>query len=610
MFPLLPLALLWAAAGPWAGARAADDEEPAKATPKVKLPTFEVILRRVGKVDLPCVGIQRDGQAVQGDCFEVWRGTRFIGYAEVGELHEGWPGIRTLVGHAAVGDRVVGVSPPMPDVVLLTDEPKGREVKELQALCGKKLKVGHIPERIIIPNRNDVLIAMIHGGIFTLGEDTVVQPHARRGGLAICDALLYSQLKFLDSEATIHKEPPSIRFENVAKVGAGFDEGDTVPWYGKEGKRFTGRFPTLPRESKARIVAAYGSDRGAAIFWDPQGLLVADLTSPNGRAGRDPGSKNKLIVVANALGRGPRYARYRPSKPEYVGLLEELRDLVRASEGSITCVGEGRGSGEGTPINSFVLGEEDRPLVVIVGALQGTDWIATTALVRLAEVLFRNPHDEPKIKWLRDRLQIKIVPVLNVYGYEHDKPLNGSKCDLNRNFPYHWDQCPDKARRGKKPLSEPEAILLKQIIQEGKAIALFELGADTYEAGYRIVRARDLERPQRDLVRAVHTIANARLRHRFVVNGDQTLQLGLTRHREQPTAVNWAASLGLLAATLRICGDGEDSLTNHEVAIQTCLEFLTAVALSLEKPPPPPKPPEPRKPPPRPRRRPRRARSR
>jgi hypothetical protein len=46
--------------------------------------------------------------------------------------------------------------------------------------------------------------------------------------------------------------------------------------------------------------------------------------------------------------------------------------------------------------------------------------------------------------------------------------------------------------------------------------------------------------------------------------------------------VNWAGAKGILAATLCICGDGEDSLTNTDVAVETALAFLANLALRLE----------------------------
>ena len=75
-------------------------------------------------------------------------------------------------------------------------------------------------------------------------------------------------------------------------------------------------------------------------------------------------------------------------------------------------------------------------------------------------------------------------------------------------------------------------------------------------------------------------MANAKIRRRYIVDGDKPLQLRLTRAGGLASAVNWAGSKGVLAATLCICGDGEDSLTNTDVAVETAITFLTNLAMS------------------------------
>ena len=67
----------------------------------------------------------------------------------------------------------------------------------------------------------------------------------------------------------------------------------------------------------------------------------------------------------------------------------------------------------------------------------------------------------------------------------------------------------------------------------------------------------------------------------YVVDGDKPVQLRATRAGSVPSAVNWAGSKGVIAATLRICGDGEDSLTNTDVAVETALTFLANTTLKL-----------------------------
>ena len=122
--------------------------------------------------------------------------------------------------------------------------------------------------------------------------------------------------------------------------------------------------------------------------------------------------------------------------------------------------------------------------------------------------------------------------------------------------------------------------------------ALLEVGVDDYETGYRMIRARDAERRERDLSRTIRTVLDARLLHRHVL-GEQPLQVKLLKGAARPSVANWAGTKGMLAASLGICGDGEDSLINTDVAIEATLAFLYTTALSRQPPPKPPAKPKP-----------------
>ena len=609
----LPLALLACAAV--FGAEGLDAEEEPQAKPVA--PAFKIEMGRSG----PVVGIKKTDDAKKGDLFEVHRGGACIGYAEVHDMEGSWPRLRCLVGAMAKGDGLVPAGARIPRVFLATDKPKAPEVAELRALAGPdNFRVSdYTADRFEVPRPTDLLVGLLHEGApFVIG-DPVVQPHLNAGGAAVVDTRLYVFLKQIKFDDSYLKEKPELMIVQEGGLTAGLAERDTLPWYGppvdrevtvelrrrkgrkivvrkvkRKVKRYRARLFRRPPlgEDPRRVIAATPDGTHIAVFEDPDAgrLLVCDFLTPSGRAGRDPGSKNKLLFLTRMLGTGPRYARYRPEKPPRADFYDELTDLREDNRGIVTLIGEGDGSGEGTVIRSISLGERDKPLVVIVGCLEGTDWITATALLQLADTLCKNPHRDPKIDRINERLQLRIIPILNVHGYEKDTALNGNGCELNRNFDYAWADYPDKARRGKEPFSEPESFLLKLLVEKRKAIAFLELDADPYDAGYRMVRGRPLAEAQCALLRAVLTIANARLRHRFVV-GDSMVQLRLTPDKERPSAINWAASKGALAAAIKICGDGEDSLINHDVAIETALAFLEAAALSRQTPPPPTPPP-------------------
>ena len=569
------------------------DEKEGEKPPKEKgKEPIKVRSHEVGHV----AGIRLEGEAAAGDCFEVRRGNRLVGYAQVSEVTaKKWPKLAYLIGSGRPGDDLVPLVAPVPRVQLLTDEPDALVAKELKALLGDRLIVEDLGDKITIHKQCTARIIILHGGIFFMGGDPVAGPFAREGGTVVLDTLAYSHIKGEIADETKFKEPTTLRIVREEGFATGFPPESRVPWYGsKKAKQFVARYIAgIPKaDGEEKLLATDHSAKNTALLDVNLGgrLAVMDLITPTGRAGRDPGAKNKLIFVARVLGSGPHYARYMPSKPEYDDLLKWFDDLADKHKGKFAKAFEG-GAQKEDYVYSYTIGpkDKDKPLVVLAAAIRGTGWLGSVALNRLAEVLLENPEHDPTIDWLLERLRIKLLPVVNPHGYRNNADPNENKVELDRNFAYHWDESADRKARGEKAFSEAGSSVVQSCVEKEKAIAFLDVGVDDYEAGYRIVRARDGSAAQQALLQALVEIVNARLKYRFVV-GDKRLELRLTRDAERPSAANWAGSKDVLAASLRICGDGEDSITNVDVALETCLHFLATTALSREKPEPEPEP--------------------
>jgi len=586
---LLPgLAALAMSPGPMAGEpdEKAEEKEPEKPKEKGKEP----LQVRVHEGGAHVAGIRFKGQAAVGEVYEVRREGRLVAYAQVAELVKDLPRLTYLLGSGHPGDELAPVTLPVPRVQLLTDERDASEARELKALLADRLVVEELGEKTTIHKDCAARIVILHGGIFFMGGDPIAQPFAREGGTVILDTLAYSHIKGEIADETKFKEPTTLRIVRQEGFAYAFPAESRVPWYGtKKAKQFVARYMAgIPKaEGDEKLLATDHSGKNTALLDVNLGghMAVMDLLTPTGRAGRDPGAKNKLVFLACVLGAGPRYARYMPSKPEYDDVLKWFDDLTEKHREKMAKSFEGGTDKKEDFVYSFTIGAKDKekPLVVLGAALRGTNWLGSLALDRVAEILLENPDDDPKIPWLLDRLRIKLIPVLNPHGYRNNVDANENKVELDRNFAYHWDEYADKKARGREPFCEAGSLVIRTIFEQEKPIALLEIGVDDYEAGYRIVRARDASDAQQELLHSLITIANARLKYRFVV-GDKMLQLRLTRDAERPSAANWAGSKGALAASLRICGDGEDSLANVETAIEGCLHFLYVTALSREKP--------------------------
>ncbi|HPD17290.1 MAG TPA: M14 family zinc carboxypeptidase [Planctomycetota bacterium] len=602
---LLALAALAIGGAPGRGraAEGAAPDGPGAETPKPKGkgPSRETLKLRTLKDGIPIVGLRVKAEAAAehgvpvGTCLEVRRGNRLAGYAEIAKFEDNWPCLTFLLGSGRAEDDLLPVTAPVPYVQLLTDERDALEAKELKALLADRLVVAELSDRIALDPRCTARIVILHGGIFFMGGDPIAQPFAREGHLVIVDTLAYSHIKGEVADETKFKEPTTLRTVREEGFTIGFPPESRIPWYGKKGKGYVARYIAgIPQADQAeKLLATDASTKNSALLEVDLGgrLAVMDLITPTGRAGRDPGAKNKLIFAARALGSGPRYARYLPSKPEYDDVLKWFDDLAEKHKDKLAKAFEGGAGKKEDFIYSYTLGAKDGPLIVLAGALRGTHWLGSAALLRLAEVLLDNPENDPKIDWLLERTRIRILPILNVHGYRHNQDPNENGVDLDRNFAYQWDEYADKKARGREAFCEEGSVVVRNTVEKEKAAAFLEISVDDYDAGYRFVRARDGSAAHQALLHGLVSVLNARLRYRFVV-GDQMLQLRVTRDAERPSAANWAGSKGVLAASLRICGDGEDSITNQDVAVEACLLFAQAAALSLEKPEPPPEPPK------------------
>ena len=606
-------ACLLAAALP-AFAADAEDAERKKLASEGK---FKIRQQKEGMV----VDVAYKGDAKVGDVFDVRRGDDLIGYAEVAEMAGYWPKLSFLLGGGHEGDLLTRLAPPKPKAQLLTDDLECREARELRALVGDGLTVVKIGDKMRAPANDEMLIVLYHAGAPFMMGDPIVEPHAARGGKVVADMMAYCHIRGMDADESFFEAPPSLRIIDKGPLTRGLVEESRIPWCGTrevvvevplrstskskskskekpptrkvKKMRYVARIApgTMPRESMKQIATDESTEKSALLYEAiGGGILAVDLISLNGRGGIDPGCKNKWLFVARALGGGPTWSAFRPAKPEWDDIAGEIDSFQAGHPDSVKKVMEGGGSGDGNLVSSLAFGPEGKPLVLLVGGISGNDWLGSVALLRVVELLI-NPEDW-RMDWVRGKLRIKIVPCLNIAGYKKGTAANANGVELGRNFPYQWAEQADKKGAGSEPFSEPETAILKRLIEDEKPVAVLDIGVDPYDKGYGLVRARDADAAQRGLLRVVRDVVNARIRHRYVL-GDKPLTVPLFKGGAHPSLANWAGTMGALAASLRICGDGEDSLTNTDVAIETTLAFLYATALAREPAPQPPARPKP-----------------
>jgi len=179
-----------------------------------------------------------------------------------------------------------------------------------------------------------------------------------------------------------------------------------------------------------------------------------------------------------------------------------MREYESALAGLVSGFGEATYQRRGTsavgdyPLYVLSIGDPAKPAIMLEAELHGRhEWKGTHLLL---EYLRRLPQLNPG---LLDRYRIIAVPMANPYGYFHGVYHNGraysdgvnprfAGVNLNRQFPYHWRECPSLAPgfwekdlykafrapdfyagKGPAPFSEPETRLLRDLVLAEKPAA-------------------------------------------------------------------------------------------------------------------------------------------
>ena len=108
------------------------------------------------------------------------------------------------------------------------------------------------------------------------------------------------------------------------------------------------------------------------------------------------------------------------------------------------------------PILSFVLGQGP-DVTFILATIHGNEPAGTSLVRRLGKYLQQQPH-------LMQGRRVVLLAVANPDGMAHRSRFNANGVDLNRNFPSA--NRVDERRSGATALSEPEARVIKQLIDQ------------------------------------------------------------------------------------------------------------------------------------------------
>ena len=156
---------------------------------------------------------------------------------------------------------------------------------------------------------------------------------------------------------------------------------------------------------------------------------------------------------------------------EYYALLNEL---VEDYSSYVTVTDMGEASDESTEMYAYTfnpLTAQDsdnykRPKIIITAGQHGFEKVAVFGLYWFIKDLLENWESNPFLGYLRNHVQLIIMPLLNPYGFDNDTYVNANGVNLNRNWgTIGWTEAGSgTSYTGSEPFSEVETQYARDIV--------------------------------------------------------------------------------------------------------------------------------------------------
>ena len=491
----------------------------------------------------------------------------------------------------------------MPDnlsICLLTDAPKGAFAQHLALLypgCVTALdfrEADHSPAALSAYTH--VVTMVGHRRNLERLDYAAVRAFAGEGGsVASClfEFAGFNGLR-LSKSYVADRMHPGIRICVANDVTRGFQVGDVTPWSGKVSGAPTNQHTNQlyqrqildAANTETTTVLGRSTVNGGAVLIEEKvgkGRIVAmDLLSPREPFFDSLGSTNKYLFLGNLIGGSVRHGKHYARKLPYEEFTAEMAALAQRLP-ALTFAQEGPCS-DGRPLCSLSLGNPEKPAFLFFGAIHGWEWENAYGLLHLSELL---ASGNPPEGLSPDDFFLKVVPILNPYGYDHDTRQNANGVDLNRNFDIAWGgydggddvyQPWDYDYSGPGPASEPETQAAQRLIATHRPAGVL----DFHTAHYILLRPHQ---GNKALIDSIHAEIRERLRNRYLIQRPYTTeyqQVNMTATTDfrpaTPTLICYAAERGTPAAVLiEMSGNRTDTqalVMNVDTVVEICLATL------------------------------------
>jgi len=141
--------------------------------------------------------------------------------------------------------------------------------------------------------------------------------------------------------------------------------------------------------------------------------------------------------------------------------------------------------------------EEYEQTILLTSGVHGRETVPVYSIYRLMHYLINEPEVHPDIQYLREKVRICIIPVVNPWGGSNIVPgtiykvygnVNGSS--ITRNVPFEWELA--GTARGTVPFSENEAKIMWDWITKYKNVASFYMDFHTNWSYYGSLPEKDV----------------------------------------------------------------------------------------------------------------------
>ncbi len=125
---------------------------------------------------------------------------------------------------------------------------------------------------------------------------------------------------------------------------------------------------------------------------------------------------------------------------------------------------------EGKPIMAYYYNKSEKRPTLVFSGIHGDERTS----VELGQMLLKRWNEDPGI--LGGKYVI-YIPMANPDGCANNTRRNANKVDCNRNFPDEWENTKSGGSTygGPRPLSEPEARILYQLVNEEKPVKIVSI---------------------------------------------------------------------------------------------------------------------------------------